>query len=79
MGEEGSLFRGEVDDQLPQGLASALGKHVPHGVVNGGGREGNDALLGAEPAVLRVADDCKSALGSCATGGIPADVTPGIV
>lgn len=50
------LFRSKVDDELPQGLASVLGVHIPDGVGNSGGGEMDDTLFRTEPTVLRVSD-----------------------
>ena len=48
------LARRHVGEQLPQRLASRLRVQVPDGVDDRGQREVDDALLGPEPAQLRV-------------------------
>ena len=53
-----SLFRGEIDNELPKRLSARLGEHVPSGVTDSSGSEGNYTLLRAEPSMLRVSDDC---------------------
>ena len=54
------LLRGQVCQQLPQGLPGALGLEVPQRVEHGAGRHVDDALLGAEPAQLRVRGELAS-------------------
>ena len=48
------LLRCEIHEQLPEGLPLPLGPEIPDGVDHRGGREMDDALLGAEPAELGV-------------------------
>jgi hypothetical protein len=51
------LARRHVGEQLPQRLALDLGVKVPDGIDDGGHRQVNHALFGAEPAQLRVAGE----------------------
>ena len=51
------LLRTHVDEQLPQRLALDLRPEIPHGVDDRRGREVEHALLWADPAKLRIAND----------------------
>jgi hypothetical protein len=56
-GESEATHRSEVDDELPKGLSTGTSVEVPDGVGNSTGGDGNDTLLGPDPAELGVRDE----------------------
>src|SRR5262249_49484112 len=52
--ESDDLLGREIDDQLPHRLADALRPQVPQRIDDRGGGEMDHALVGAEPAQLRL-------------------------
>jgi hypothetical protein len=46
-----------VGDDAPDGLSERFGPEIPDGVYDGSERQVDDALLGTDPAELRVVDE----------------------